>query len=104
MESKNKHNNKLAFKFQIGNSTRDVFYSSISNEDLYLKENLSKVSQSNFKFICLNDNLDYRSPTSKDLRKIVNSFYNSLFPAPSSFEMKDGKFNEKLYIEELSKK
>ena len=80
------HNKKQVYEYQLGDSQSDVFYVRITNDDLFLSEKLAKFPGSNFKFVCLNDNLQYSDPTSRELNQVVSEFYYSLFPKPSSFE------------------
>ena len=85
MRVKNKLNNEFIYKHKLGNSTKDLFFYSLTNEEEMVKQKLSNFAKQNFSFICLNDDIDYSLPSSQNVNQIVLSFYDSLFPIPSSF-------------------
>jgi len=80
------------------------------------------IRQTRQKFICLNDNLNHSDPHSVEVCpylavilkfisnitfsplkvvKILQEFYESLFPHPSPFELPPGTTNKYLYVSEL---
>jgi hypothetical protein len=59
---------------------------------------LDEILSSNFKFICLNDNMDHASNESVAVVKEIEKFYLTLFPKASSFELPPGKANRELYL------
>ena len=57
------------------------------DNDSSLKQQLDMIRQFKSKFICLNDDRNHDSSSSKNISDLVTQFYLSLFPRPSSFEI-----------------
>eukprot|EP01091_Cochliopodium_minus_P007960 TRINITY_DN1784_c0_g2_i1.p1 TRINITY_DN1784_c0_g2~~TRINITY_DN1784_c0_g2_i1.p1 ORF type:complete len:461 (+),score=87.36 TRINITY_DN1784_c0_g2_i1:59-1384(+) len=58
-----------------------------------------RISQNDYKFVCIQDDLSYKDDPS-DYQEYIEKFYNSKFPSPSQFELADGHHNSHLYINE----
>ena len=88
-------------KFEIVNDDDVAFRMLRSNESI-LEEELNELRAKRRKFICLNDNFEHSTNSTRELnlRQILNNFYTSIFPLRSKFEHPPGKLNEFLYIEQ----
>lgn len=63
---------------------------------------LDGIRQFKHKFICLNDNMNHTNPESLKVIEVLKSFFESLVPVPSRFELPSGLTNpEGLYIEDI---
>lgn len=72
----------------------------ISGDPLEIQVKLNNLIREPRKFVCLNDNIDYKLRTeAKRLKEIVSNFYTSLFPLKSSFELSSMTEEEKPAIQ-----
>ncbi|ESN97148.1 hypothetical protein HELRODRAFT_85704 [Helobdella robusta] len=94
--------NKSRYSYKVIPDADDYFIFKMfgSNATVTLKQ-LDEIRQNPKKFICLNDDSDERDePQFDNLRVLRRDFYESLFPKPSNFELKDGLRNKFLYYED----
>ncbi len=75
----------------------------IGTNSSQVEKALDGVRERRQKFICLNDNIDHTNPESVNVVKVLQDFYQSLYPLPSSFELKDNETNSFLYIQDYLK-
>eukprot|EP01133_Synstelium_polycarpum_P003476 gene3476-3966_t len=81
--------------------TDEVAFLMVEDNDTVTQTRLDGVRQKRHKFICLNDNINHDKPTAHLVIKVVQDFYESLFPRPSSFELPPTKSNHFKYIDEI---
>jgi len=62
---------------------------------------LDEIRQKPRKFICLNDNIDYKEASAKTVKIVLRDFYESFFPKPSRFELSPKYRNRFLHMDEL---
>jgi UDP-N-acetylglucosamine-lysosomal-enzyme len=62
---------------------------------------LDEVRRQPRKFICLNDNIDYRHDSARTVKIVLRDFYESFLPKPSRFELSREYRNRFLHINEL---
>lgn len=62
---------------------------------------LDDVRKNPKKFVCLNDNIDYRQDTARTVKLILRDFYDSVLPIPSQFELPRNYRNKFLHVDEL---
>lgn len=70
-----------------------------------LEEELNELRNVRRKFICLNDNLEHGIDKAADVRlhDLLQKFFTSLLPVPSTFERPEGQENRYLYIDQYRK-
>lgn len=75
------------YKFEtVGDE--DTKFIMISGNEHDLEVKLNNLVRSPRKFICLNDNIDYKLENeARRLKNLIRNFYELLFPIPSSFEL-----------------
>ena len=62
---------------------------------------LDSIRQKPKKFICLNDNIDYKQESAKTVKVVLRDFYESFFPKSSRFELPPQYHNRFLHVDEL---
>ena len=62
---------------------------------------LDSIRQKPRKFVCLNDNIDYKQASAKTVKVVLRDFYESLFPKSSQFELPPQYHNRFLHVDEL---
>jgi len=89
-------------KFEIVD-TDEVAFVMIGTNKTDVRRSLDGIRQRRQKFVCLNDNMNHSNPHSVEVVKVIQEFYKSFLPLPSSFELPPNKTNRYLYIEDLMK-
>jgi hypothetical protein len=70
----------------------DTKFVMISGDPVEIQVKLNNLIREPSKFICLNDNIDYKLRTeASQLKSILRSYYSSLLPLKSSFELSDSR-------------
>ena len=85
---------KFKYKFEtVGDE--DTKFVMIGGDPLDIEVKLSNLIREPKKFICLNDNIDYKLKNeAAELKRILKNFYSYLYPLKSSFEKSDMASNE----------
>ena len=79
---------------------KDVSFEMIGDNATETIIQLDSVRSRLSKFICINDNMKNPSP---EMVKMLNDFFEALYPIPSQFELPRGKSNPTLYLDEYKK-
>ncbi|EDO40260.1 predicted protein [Nematostella vectensis] len=87
------------YKFETTND-EDIAFKMIRDNVTVVLNQMDGIRAKRRKFICLNDNLDHDSDTHLAKALLVD-LYESLFPIPSQFELKQGYRNRFLYMDGL---
>lgn len=87
--------------YEIISDNADVQFEMLKSNETELEQQLNQVRKNVKKFLCLNDNFDDVNNQTQEiaLKKILNEFYQSLFPLKSDYENEDGVENEHLHIQ-----
>ena len=87
----NEFHSKYKYKYEIVGDEETKFLM-IGGDPNELDTKLINLIRQPRKFVCLNDNIDYKLESEAlQLKQILNKFYTSLFPLKSSFEVADNK-------------
>uniref|UniRef100_A0A6B2KXE3 EF-hand domain-containing protein n=1 Tax=Arcella intermedia TaxID=1963864 RepID=A0A6B2KXE3_9EUKA len=83
--------------------TDDVAFVMIGTNSSDVRKALDGIRNKKHKFICLNDNMNHSNPHSIEVVKVIQEFYKSFLPLPSSYELPPNVTNKYFYIEEKLK-
>jgi hypothetical protein len=89
-------------KFEILD-TDEVAFIMIGTNSTDVLRAIDGIRMKKQRFICLNDNMNHSDPRSLDVIKVLQDFYKSIVPLPSTFELPPNKTNRYLYIDDLIK-
>lgn len=92
---------RLKYRHQLETDEKDVAFKMIRNNASEVAKQLDAVRRAPQKFVCLNDNVDHRLESARDVVKALIDFYESFFPLRSGFELPEGYRNRFGRIEEL---
>lgn len=79
----------------------DITFKMIKNNATHVLLQLDEVRKNRKKFICLNDNIEHAKGNSTLVKSLLVDFYESLFPLPSQFELRNNLRNRFLYVDDL---
>ena len=80
---------KFKYKYEIVGDEETKFVM-IGGDPLEIEIKLSNLIRQPRKFVCLNDNIDYKLKNEAiELKRIIQKFYSTLYPLKSSFELAD---------------
>lgn len=92
---------RYKYKFETVGDEETKFVM-ISGDPLDIEVKLNNLAREPRKFICLNDNIDYKLENEAlKLKELLANFYSMLFPLKSSFEL-GGGFREEVKKEEIN--
>ena len=78
---------------------KDVTFKMLKENYTKIMIDLDYIRRTPKKYICLNDNMDHKSPDHNKNQELLQEFYNTMFPEPSVFELSE--HNPFLYVKEL---
>lgn len=89
-------------KFNVIDRSDDVGFVMINNSPSILKKKFDQILCLKYKFLCLNDNINYTDTVTDPKNAIneLNAFFNLMYPEKSPFELEDG-FGSYLYVQDL---
>ncbi|XP_076817955.1 N-acetylglucosamine-1-phosphotransferase subunits alpha/beta-like [Clavelina lepadiformis] len=73
---------------QIVSGESSSVHVSLSNDDKQNGKAFETIQRKPPKFICINDNLDYRSRDTQQVLTSLRYFYEKMYPDPSPFEVR----------------
>jgi hypothetical protein len=79
--------------------SRDVEFFMVGNDAAAVQKRLDNIRRKAPKFVCLNDDMN-KTHTPKGVLRALHGFSRSLLPTPSPFELRGGKVNEKLHVDD----
>ena len=85
---------KHKYKYEIVGDDETKFVM-IGGDPTEIDIKLSNLIRQPRKFVCLNDNIDYKlGNEASELKRIIRKFYSSLYPLKSSFELAEKRADE----------
>jgi len=93
---------KPKYKYEI-ESDREVGFIMVNlHNQAAISTKLDEFRLNRPKFICINDDIENDiNYNNSIIEKMIQNFYLSMFPKPSSFEIAEDQINEYLYYDEL---
>jgi UDP-N-acetylglucosamine-lysosomal-enzyme len=92
---------KPKYRHETVAGDEDVFFKMLSANVSKVVATLDEVRRDMRKFICLNDNIDYRQASAKMVKIVMKDFYESFMPTPSRFELPLQYRNRFLHVDDL---
>eukprot|EP00051_Salpingoeca_urceolata_P021146 m.326553 g.326553 ORF g.326553 m.326553 type:complete len:1341 (-) comp19743_c0_seq1:120-4142(-) len=93
---------KKRYKHEIiPEDQQEVAFLMVRNNATNVQTDLDGLRKDPKKFICLNDNIDHRKASAADVVRVIQDFYQSLFPLRSQFELGEGYRNRFLHVKDL---
>lgn len=82
-------NARYAYKYEtLGDE--DTKFVMIAGDPFEIEIKLNNIIRDPCKFVCLNDNIDYKiKHEANEMKRLLKYFYSALFPLPSQFELMD---------------
>ncbi len=73
----------------------------VRNNATVVTQQLDSIRRQPKKFICLNDNIDHRLSSAREVVEALQNFYEAFFPKRSQFELPAGFRNRFLHMDDL---
>lgn len=76
-------------RFETLTSPEDVGFLMVTNNKTVLRDKLNHILSRKYKFLCLNDNINYTNDDTHDILEEMKSFFNLMYPLKSPFELEE---------------
>jgi UDP-N-acetylglucosamine-lysosomal-enzyme len=87
------------YHHEVISGDEEVFFKMLSANVSKVVATLDELRRDMRKFICLNDNIDYRQASARMVKIVMRDFYESFLPTPSRFELPRQYRNRFLHVE-----